>query len=251
MCTILIATRCAPDCPLFVVANRDESLVRPASAPALRRIEGMRVLAPRDERSGGSWLGLNEAGVFVAITNRFEVERRPHHRSRGELVWQALGKCSVEDALEHVRGLSPTDYGGFHLLVADSTRAQVIWSDGATLREEVLAPGYHALSERSFGAGPSKRLERLAQRLVGERELDDGLRRGLIETMAQRDGHDPFESTCVHMPALGYGTRSSTIVALGERGRFEYAAGPPCETAYESYAEELNALALKEAGVAS
>lgn len=250
MCTILIATRCASDCPFFVVANRDESYARPASAPALRSIEGMQVLAPRDERSGGTWLGLNEAGLFVAITNRFEVERRPHHRSRGELVWTSLGRSGVDEALEYVRGLSPTDYGGFHLLVADRTRAQVIWSDGAVFREEVLAPGYHALSERSFGAGPSKRLERLALRSAGWRDLDDALRRELIEAMAWRDAQEPFESTCVHMPELGYGTRSSTIVALGERVRFEHADGAPCEAKYESYAEELRALALNEAGEA-
>ncbi|TXD38239.1 NRDE family protein [Lujinxingia vulgaris] len=244
MCTILIATRCAPDCPLFVVANRDESYVRPASSPALREIGGMRVLAPRDERSGGSWLGLNEAGIFVAITNRFEVERRPHHRSRGELVWQSLGRASVEEALEGVRGLSPADYGGFHLLLADETRAQVIWSDGEVFREEVLAPGYHALSERSFGAGASKRLERLARQLPGQRPLNDGMRRSLIEAMAWRDEEHPFESTCVHMPELDYGTRSSTLVALGERVRFEHAEGPPCEADYVSYAAELKALGL-------
>src|SRR5690554_650124 len=135
MCTIIIATRCAPDGPLFVVGNRDESLMRPSSPPALREIEGVRALAPRDEQSGGSWLGLNESGVVVAITNRFGVERRAEHRSRGELVWSALAARSVDDALARTRSISAQHYGGFHLLMADRERAEVIWSDGETLNE--------------------------------------------------------------------------------------------------------------------
>lgn len=244
MCTLIIATRCAPDVPLFVVANRDESLVRPSSPPDLREIEGVRVLAPRDEQSGGSWLGLNEGGVVVAITNRFQVERRAEHRSRGELVWSALAAPSVEDALAKTRSISARDYGGFHLLVADRERAEVIWSDGETLHEKSLRPGYYALSERSFGAGESARLTRLKLRLPQGRVLDAEVRQELVGWMAERDAQHPFESTCLHMPEIGYGTRSSTLMELGERVRFEHADGPPCETTYRPYTAQLRELGL-------
>lgn len=244
MCTIIIATRCAPESPLFVVANRDESLVRPSSPPALRQIEGIRALAPRDELSGGSWLGLNEAGVFVAITNRFQVERREEHRSRGELVWSALAARNVDEALASVRSISARNYGGFHFLVADSESAEVIWSDGKTLHELSLKPGYYALSERSFEAGESSRLENLQRRLPQGRRLDAEVRDNFVSWMAERDAQHPFESTCLHMPEIDYGTRSSTLVELGERVRFEHADGPPCETAYRSYSAQLRELGL-------
>jgi hypothetical protein len=48
------------------------------------------------------------------------------------------------------------------------------------------------------------------------------------------DPSDPLHSVCCH--ALGYGTRSSTIVAMGAKGAglcFQHSEGPPCETRYD------------------
>ncbi|RAL22844.1 hypothetical protein DL240_08090 [Lujinxingia litoralis] len=244
MCTLIVATRCAPDVPLFVVANRDESFGRLAAPPTLRISGSMRVLAPRDEQAGGTWLGLNEAGLFVAITNRFEVERRDHHRSRGELVWNALAREGVEGAVAYARALSPRDYGGFHLMMADAQGAAVVWSDGERLQHRRWAPGYYVISERSFGASPSMRLERLEARLHPLQALDAEVRDELVRWMAERDDEHPFEGTCVHLPEFDYGTRSSTVVALGEQARFEYCEGAPCDGEYRSYEALLRELRL-------
>ena len=44
----------------------------------------------------------------------------------------------------------------------------------------------------------------------------------------------PFESVCVHIAELEYGTRSSTIIRVGPDGlqSFLFADGPPCPAAY-------------------
>jgi hypothetical protein len=42
----------------------------------------------------------------------------------------------------------------------------------------------------------------------------------------------PLEGTCVHVPQLGYGTRSSMVLFVGERTRMLWAEGPPCVTPY-------------------
>jgi hypothetical protein len=39
----------------------------------------------------------------------------------------------------------------------------------------------------------------------------------------------PVEGTCVHVPALGYGTRSSMVLVGGQ---MLWAEGPPCVTPY-------------------
>ncbi len=49
---------------LWIAANRDEVLVRPASAP--RRWPGEQFVAPRDEVGGGTWLGLT-ARVALSV----------------------------------------------------------------------------------------------------------------------------------------------------------------------------------------
>ena len=69
MCTLVAGFAPASPLPLWVAANRDELLARPASAP--RRWPNEPFWAPRDEVAGGSWLGLTRAGLFVGVTNRF------------------------------------------------------------------------------------------------------------------------------------------------------------------------------------
>ena len=93
MCTLIVLHRCVPGSPLVIAANRDEYLDRPATPPALREDLGAgRVAAPVDERAGGTWLGLNAAGLFAAITNRPTRRPDPTRRSRGLLVLDALAE---------------------------------------------------------------------------------------------------------------------------------------------------------------
>src|SRR5262249_10657645 len=89
-CTLIALHHCIDRAPLVIAANRDEFLDRPAEGPALREIAGGRIVAPRDVRAGGTWLGVNALGVFAALTNRRTSEPDPVRRSRGLLVLDAL-----------------------------------------------------------------------------------------------------------------------------------------------------------------
>ncbi len=68
MCTLVAFIGAWPESALIVAANRDERLDRPASGPG--RWEGEQFMAPRDEQSRGTWLGLHRSGLFVGVTNR-------------------------------------------------------------------------------------------------------------------------------------------------------------------------------------
>ena len=212
MCTLLVATRVWADAPLLVAANRDERLDRPAEGPRLRQDGPVRVIAPRDIQAGGTWLGLNAHGVFSGITNRFGARPDPRRRSRGELVVRALGARTAELALEQLTDTRPEAYNPFHLLVADAVAAGLVWSDGTTLHSERLAPGVVVLTERSFGAAPSGRetLLRAAGAALAARGAppDDAELTTLLATHAP----DPFDAVCVHLDAMGYGTRSAAIL---------------------------------------
>lgn len=243
MCTLTIATAVDEDTGLFAIVNRDEVLDRPASDPQLFRREDRRILAPRDEQAGGTWLGVNDCGLFAAITNRFGCDTQPHHRSRGLLVFDTLECAKIGEAVERLRSVSPNRYNGFHLVVADEREAYVAVNDTAEVRLHRLDPGFHVVTERSWEAGPSDRIERMRGRLEQlEPPLTDSVRATLRGWMAEHREDDPLESTCVHLPERHYATRSSTIVELGARWRLAHAAGPPCTADYREHTDAINQL---------
>lgn len=235
MCTLIVALRQFEEAPLVVAANRDEKLDRPARAPLLwAGGPGEPFLAGRDELAGGTWLGLNRAGLFVGVTNRFGVGRDAGRASRGALVVEALGEGSARGLHARLGALDPGRFNAFHLLYADRQEAFVTWSDGSAIRQEVLPPGVHVVTERSLGGDDRARTETV-------RALWRALPRGrapaaeeLFELLRHHRQDDPLGSVCVHVPALGYGTRSSCALRLGP-GREEvelwWAEGPPCTAA--------------------
>ena len=72
---------------LLVAANRDEAFDRPSAPPA--EVEDG-IVAGRDLLAGGTWLGYNRHGLFVAVTNRKEPAPAPNALSRGLLAREAL-----------------------------------------------------------------------------------------------------------------------------------------------------------------
>src|SRR5678815_1232251 len=123
MCTLVALHRCTPDAPLWVAANRDEYLERPAEGPALRNGRAGALVAPLDRRAGGTWWGLNAHGVFAAITNRPTSQLDATRRSRGQLVIDALCAGSARAAADALAPLGRDLYNPFNLFVADSQEA--------------------------------------------------------------------------------------------------------------------------------
>ncbi len=76
--------------------NRDERRSRAeALPPATQTRGGRRILAPVDPDGGGTWLGVNECGLVVALLNFYPKAQaeRAGERSRGLLVMDALAEC--------------------------------------------------------------------------------------------------------------------------------------------------------------
>ena len=236
MCTMIVVSRVPKGPDLFVIHNRDEQRARPSGLPQLWCRGERKILAPRDEKAGGTWLGLNDCEVFAGITNRFGMLSRGDHRSRGELVVEALEGKSATEATARILKLSPEEFNGFHLVLGDREGAHVVWSDGREFHYLRLQPGYYVLTERSFQAAPSRRLERLGARLRSEGAWERGSRERMMGWMKERDRKAPLEGTCVDLPEMDYGTRSSTVVELGNPGaRFLHAPGAPTEVSYRPY----------------
>ncbi len=244
MCTLVAAVGQFADWPLIVAANRDELLSRAASPP--RIWDGaVPFLAPRDEVAGGSWLGLNARGVFVGVTNRFGVPRDDRRQSRGTLVTTALRHPSAQAIHLALKDLAPDAYNAFHLFYADRVSAHVTWCDGERVHQQTLGPGLHIITERSLGGDDRARTELVRQ---GFRAVAASLSptvESLAALMRQHQPENPVGSPCVHLPELGYGTRSSLLLLLGKSWgptRVLWAEGPPCQNAYVEQNHLLSAL---------
>ncbi len=148
MCLLVLVYKTLPGWPLVAGANRDEAFARESLPFEVLATDGrVPVLAPRDRRHGGTWIGINATGLFAAITNR---PGTPHEdrRSRGLLCLEALGRRDADSARDFVDDeLSRQPFNPFNLVLADSRSAYVVSNDlEAGTRIETLAPGLHVVS---------------------------------------------------------------------------------------------------------
>lgn len=230
MCTLAFAWQVFPDAPVALAANRDESLDRPSEPPAPRDWEAQ-VVAPVDRAAGGTWLGYNEHGLLVAVTNRRDGRELDSARSRGLLVRDALAYERAETAVRFVeRELDARPYEGFHLLVADNRAALLVTFDGRP-RVRPLDPGVGVLvgGGRARETGNPEQVARVdAVRTALQPEPGGDADRWLDRAGSVLADHG--YGCCVHGDR--FGTRSSALVRVGEPTRFAFADGPPCRTDY-------------------
>lgn len=240
MCTLGVAFRTVPGQPLVVAANRDERLARPAEPPL--SWPGETFVAPRDVTAGGTWLGIGKSGLFVGVTNRFGAPNDLRRASRGSLVVDALRGPRARDVRARLEGLPPDRYNPFHLFYADPEEAFVTWCDGAAVRHEVLRPGLHVVTERSLGGDDRARTElvRAGWEALGPTPSSEGLM-----DLMRRHGESPLGGTCVHVPVLGYGTRSSLVLRIAETradSAMFWCEGSPCTNPFVDRSELLDAV---------
>lgn len=247
MCTLIALHRCIVGAPLVIAANRDEYFERPAEGPALWETAGGWIVAPRDIRAGGTWLGLNARRMVAAVTNRRCAAPDPERRSRGLLVLDALGSECAAEAADALEDLPIDSYNPFNLLVADARSAHLVSYEGKAQRIDLEAGvhvigNFHPLEHRSDKLDRVRRAAERAGSSSASAVLDE-----LAEVCRSHDGEDA-DAACVH--AGPYGTRSSTLLRVGgaDAGEFRFAAGPPCQHPYGDFTALLGELDRRRAG---
>lgn len=157
-----------------IACNRDEQRTRPAGLPPIvRTIGGRRVACPIDPESGGTWIGVNDAGLVFALLNANPRIRgdaalcgvvasagggafvndaaalggdgehaavTASSRSRGEVI-PALGACGeLDEVVRAARALDARAMRPFRLVVTDGRRvASLRGADGRVSTDEVFA----------------------------------------------------------------------------------------------------------------
>lgn len=241
MCTLAVYVGCAPALPLLVAANRDELLNRPSAEPRQLAADPW-VVGGQDLSAGGTWFGVNQAGLVVGLLNRRRAGGPDATlRSRGLLTLSVLQQRSVAEARRRLELEDGGAYNAFNLLVADHRTALVATNRGGGMQITTLEPGVHLLTNLELNDPTCPRIGKSSLRF---RALDlaaaadaEGLLPALRTILSDHStALDPraevIDTLCVHLP--GYGTRSSSVVATAATGRLRYwhAAGPPCQVDY-------------------
>lgn len=142
MCLMAFSLPARPADGWLLAANRDEALDRPTAA--LHRWltpQGTHVVAGRDLRDGGTWIGSTPGGRVAMLTNVREpasvalaASTPPGLRSRGELPtrWldtQASQPDARQAAARFVAELAPQAhlFGGFNLVLGDIAQNHWLW----------------------------------------------------------------------------------------------------------------------------
>lgn len=233
MCLILFAWKMDRNFPLVLAANRDEFYERP-SAPAAFWEDAPDLLAGRDLREGGTWLGVTKTGRVAALTNyRDPASLKTGAPSRGILVGDYLRGDEMPEA--YLRRIAPGAgrFNGFSLLAGDPDDLFCCSNRGATVR---LAPGIYGLSNRLLDT-PWPKVERgkaalsavlrekgalSAERLFAlladrTRPPDDSL----PETGVGLAWERVLSPLFIESPV--YGTRSSTVLLIDRKGGVDFA----------------------------
>jgi uncharacterized protein with NRDE domain len=243
MCTLILLRGAVNGYPLVLMVNRDEAYGRISEGPRVRR--GKRLfVSPLDLRAGGTWIGVNDAGLVVAISNRHEGEFDSARRSRGLLCLQALDLSSASEVREFVEEeVKRVDYNPFNLLYCDKNQGFVTHHGLRTMTVE-LQRDQHILTNLDVDDVGHPRVRR-ARELVQGQDLNP-LEAAISLLMEAAKDHESRggQSICLHKE--GSGTVSSTILAISETfprdSVFLYSDGPPCETSFEDFSslfEEL------------
>lgn len=232
MCTLSLVPR---ECGFLLAINRDEQRTRSkALPPAIHRCGDLDALYPR-EPGGGTWIGINEAGLCAALINWYARPQlwKTQAFSRGEIIPRLLVARTIDEAEGILSGLLLPKLNPFRLILI---------RHGEAVREfrsdtEGIELASHDWGIRHwFSSGHD---EKSASRIRGETcrrahaEPDVGTLLWLRRLHASHDPEIGADSICVHRDdAL---TVSLTILESSDiSAAMCYADTSPCELSYTS-----------------
>src|SRR5208283_2300583 len=234
MCMLAILYRVAKNTPILLAANREENTARPTQFPKIQP-GSPRVVCGTDKQAGGTWLGVNQFGLLVAVTNRARVRAPLEPRSRGLLCRDLLEVRTAREAAELARKeLSTGRYAGANYLCADGKYAAVVYG-GHRVEVVELEPGLHTLSSGNLNDKNDERHE-FIRRMLTLHTLDSAVTFLAVASRAFSRKPDTEGRRGLVLTGGEHGTVSSTLLSLPrkiQQSIYQYSDGPPSDHPYE------------------
>ena len=232
MCLVVAALGVSSRHELLFAANRDERHARP-SEPAHWWPDAPDVLGGRDLLAHGTWLAVDRSGRLAAVTNFRDTSAAAAPLSRGALVADYLRGAQPIEGFAAALDTRLNEYGPFSLLLREHGALRIV-SNRAPAAE--LGVGVHAISNAAYGVEwPKVRSARAGMR--GVLETPDPID-ALFALLAERWPGATLEeryTTSHFVEGPVYGTRSSTVIAIGRDGQLTFA-----ERSFDSSARITN-----------
>jgi len=230
MCLIVFSYNTHPDYKLILAANRDEFYDRPTTTADWWE-DHAEILAGRDLKARGTWMGIDKKGRFAAVTNYRDISNiREDVKSRGNLPVDFLlnGHSSVaysENVLKNAK-----EYNGFNLLVLDEEMTHLSNYENKVNR---LDSGIYGLSNALLDTSwpkVEKAKEGFRERIARDFVLEDLIHVMQDEEMAIDDAlpqtglpidlERAVSAMCIRTP--NYGTCCSTAITIDYDGNVNF-----------------------------
>lgn len=227
MCLIAIAIAQHPDYPLIIAGNRDEFYSRPTAALDYWE-DKPDILAGRDLKSSGTWLGITKSGRIGAITNYRDPESllgKNKGPSRGGLIREFLeGSDPPQVYLDRIRSTRNL-YNGFNLIVGHAR--ELWWYSNVSDERKKLSPGIHGISNHLLNT-PWPKVEKMKAEMASlireNKIIDPGM---IFEILSDQQPPPDAELpdtgiglewerilSPIFITSEIYGTRSSSIIFI-------------------------------------
>jgi uncharacterized protein with NRDE domain len=220
--------------PILVAANREERVDRPTQYPKIQP-GSPRVVCGVDRKANGTWLGVNQHGLFCAVLNRPKKCVPLEPRSRGLLCREMLELRTAREASEYAENeLSTGIYAGANYVCADARFAAVVYG-GNQIEVMEITPGLHVITNGNMDDFRDERHE-LVHRMLTLHTLDSAVT--FLAVASRTFSRKPDSNGRRGVVILGkeYGTVSSTLLALSRKIQhsvMQYSSGPPCDHPYD------------------
>ena len=253
MCTLVILWRPGTKWPVMVGANRDELIGRSWKSPDRHWPDHQSIVGGRDNLAGGTWLGINDAGLFAGVLNRQNsLGPKDGFRSRGELPLKILECHNSEDAAEVITNLNPELYRPFNMVFADSSNAYwfklFLRNDSYSTHLERVPVGVSIITSGDLNDLSSPRIRAYLPKFRTAREPDPETGNWsdwkLLLSSSRNDRICGSRGGMVLPIESGFGTISSSLIALpsthyvkknsATRPIFLFAPGSPVNTQYKN-----------------
>ena len=229
MCISLIAHKTHPEYKLILAFNRDESHSRPTEPLGYWK-DNPSILAGKDIKAAGTWLGVSRSGKFANITN-YRDSRTPFKKnapSRGQLVSHFLeGNIGTKKYLEEIQ-IKAQQFNGFSLIVGDSQQLYYYSNNEDKIKE--LSPGIYGLSNHLLDTPWSKVMKgkkMLTILMKNDSIVPEHLFQILEDKTIAEDNQLPdtgynseFERVASPLFVVhsNFGTRSSSVILIDKNG---------------------------------
>ncbi|MGI9517629.1 MAG: NRDE family protein [Pirellulaceae bacterium] len=240
MSLLAILYHLVPESPILVAANREEKFDRVCPTPSIQSGKP-RILASIDQQTGGTYLGVNQAGMFCGLTTRRKLYVPASPKSRGNLCREMLKTGSARQAVDlALEELHSNQYDGANFVVADSESGWVVHA-GNDVNVVQLQEGLSIVSDMDVDDPMDERAS-MARRLLTLQMLDSPVK--FLAVASKVFARAPLgvgrPSMVIRQP--NYGTVSSTLISLGKKPRdaiYQYCNGSPDQAKFEDYSPLL------------